>query len=127
MDIAKGAGRKVGKPQGLLHQEAYEEAGIRGKFLKNFPITARIGKSTNGSVEQIIVTYYPLLVTHQEDKWPEGDKRQRHWALLEDAVRVADRDDLRQLVKQFSDIQHWVIEDAKLKKARLKEKLKKAQ
>lgn len=125
--LPKGLIEKTESHKDCCIREAYEEAGIRGEFLKNFPITARIGKSTNGSVEQIIVTYYPLLVTHQEKKWPEGDKRQRHWALLEDAARVTDRDDLRQLVKQFSDIQYWVIEDAKLKKEQLKEQLKQEQ
>ena len=114
--LPKGLIEKTESHKDCCIREAYEEAGIRGEFLKNFPMTARIGKSINGSIEQIIVTYYPLLVTHQEKKWPERDTRQRRWVPLENAARFANRDDIRQLVDQFSDIQYWVLGAAKLKK-----------
>lgn len=120
-------------PKGLLKpkeshkqcckREAFEEAGVSGKFLRHYPITASIGKATGGSISHAPVTYYPLLVTDQADSWPEDAKRQRHWALLEDASQVTDRDDLRQLIRQFESIQQWVIEDAKRRKARLTEAL----
>src|SRR3546814_14109348 len=58
----------------------------------------------------ISVTYYPFLVTEQFDEWPEKDRRQRHWALIEDAPRVAYREDLLPLIKQFEDLRPWIIE-----------------
>ena len=104
-------------------REAFEEAGVRGKFLRDYPITASIGKANSGSITHTAVTYYPLLVTDQADSWPEDAKRQRHWALLEDAARVTDRDDLRQLIRQFETIRQWIIEDAKRRKEKLTAKL----
>lgn len=101
-------------------REAFEEAGVRGKFLRHYPITFSIGKATGAAIDQVAVTYYPLLVTDQADSWPEGARRQRHWALLEDAKQVTDRNDFCQLIDQFKSIQKWVIQDAKHKKARLK-------
>ena len=60
-------------------REAFEEAGVRGKLLKDFPMTVVIGKSKGRKVENVLVTYYPLLVTEQVDVWPEDHKRERHW------------------------------------------------
>lgn len=96
-------------------REAFEEAGVSGKILKHYPITASIGKASDSSIDRVAVTYYPLLVTDQADSWPEDNKRQRHWALLEDAELVTDRDDFRQLILQFKSIKQWIIEDAKRK------------
>ena len=108
-------------------REAFEEAGVHGKFLRNFPITASIGKASSGSISHVAVTYYPLLVTEQSDSWPEDTKRQRHWALLDDAALVTDRDDLRQLIRQFESIQQWIKEDATHRKAKLTAALTPAQ
>ena len=63
-------------------REAFEEAGVKGKVLKHFPLTVVIGKSEDERMDRVAVTYYPLLATSQADDWPEADKRQRHWALL---------------------------------------------
>jgi hypothetical protein len=60
----------------------------------------------------IPVTYYPLLVTEQFDVWPEKDRRQRHWALIEDAPRVAYREDQLPLIRQFEDLRRWITEAA---------------
>ena len=108
-------------------REAFEEAGVRGKFLRNFPITCSIGKASGGSISHAAVTYYPLLVTEQSDSWPEDAKRQRHWSLLDDAALVTDRDDLRQLIRQFESIQQWIKEDATHRKAKLTAALTPAQ
>ena len=108
-------------------REAFEEAGVHGKFLRNYPITASIGKASGGSISHTAVTYYPLLVTKQSDSWPEDAKRQRHWALLEEAALLTDHDDLRQLIRQFEAIQQWIKEDATRKKAKLTTKLTPAQ
>ena len=100
-------------------REAFEEAGVRGKLLKDFPMTVVIGKSKGRKVENVLVTYYPLLVTEQVDVWPEDHKRERHWSLLEKAYKVTERDDYLQLVRQFDAIAPWILEIAKRKKAKL--------
>ena len=125
--LPKGLIRPKESHKQCCKREAFEEAGVHGKFLRNFPITASIGKASSGSISHVAVTYYPLLVTEQSDSWPEGAKRQRHWALLDDAALVTDRDDLRQLIRQFESIQQWIKEDATHRKAKLTAALTPAQ
>ena len=100
-------------------REAFEEAGVRGKLLKDFPMTVVIGKSKGRKVENVLVTYYPLLVTEQVDVWPEDHKRERHWSLLENAHKVTERADYLLLIRQFDAIAPWILEIAKRKKAML--------
>lgn len=93
-------------------REGFEEAGVAGIVLEDFPITVIVTKQTEQGMRKVPVTYYPFLVTEQFDDWPEKAKRQRHWALLEDAPRVAYREDLLPLIKQFDDLRDWIIEAA---------------
>ena len=102
-------------------REALEEAGLKGKVLKDLPITTLIGKSSATSITQTAVTYYPMLVTQQLDEWPEKSKRERHWALLKDAHRVTDREDYRKLIAHFEAIAPCVLRLAKDKIAKLKQ------
>lgn len=93
-------------------REAFEEAGVKGVVLEDFPMTVVVTKQTEKGKRRVPVTYYPLLVTEQVDEWPEKDRRQRHWALIEDAPRVAYREDLQPLIEQFGDLRTWIIEAA---------------
>lgn len=96
-------------------REAFEEAGVKGKILKHFPLTMLISKLVDRQMDKVAVTYYPLLVTKQYDDWPEASKRQRHWSLLEDAPRVTDREDYLNVIRQFGAIKPWVLETSKHK------------
>ena len=98
-------------------REAFEEAGIKGRILTDFPMTHVVTKSDNGTVSQVAVTYYPMLVSKQFDEWPEQPKRERHWALLDDAPRVTDREDFRLVINQFAAIKPLILKTAKHKKA----------
>jgi 8-oxo-dGTP pyrophosphatase MutT (NUDIX family) len=102
-------------------REAYEEAGISGDLLKDFPITLPITKKYNHDVIKVPVTYYPLLVTKQLEDWPEKETRQRHWSLLSNANKVTDRADFLQLINQFDQLSLWILETAKNKKELLPE------
>lgn len=103
------------------HREGFEEAGVRGVVLEDFPSTVVIGKKSASGLQKVPVTYYPLLVREQFDDWPEQSKRQRHWALIEDAPKVAYRVDYLNLVQQFQALQPWIIEVAAPHKAALQE------
>ncbi len=92
------------------HREGFEEAGVRGVVLEDFPLTGLIGKSMKEGLKNVPVTYYPYLVNQQEDSWPEEEKRQRHWALIDDAAKVAYREDYLEIVKSFSVLRPWIIE-----------------
>lgn len=105
------------------HREGFEEAGVKGTVLDDFPITVVVTKQTDKGMRKVPVTYYPFLVTEQVDDWPEKNKRQRHWALIEDAPRVAYREDLLPLIKQFDDLRAWVIEAAEHHKSQRQEAL----
>ena len=99
------------------HREGFEEAGVRGIVLEDFPITVIVTKQTETGKREIPVTYYPFLVTEQADDWPEMKIRQRHWALVEDAPRVAYREDFLSLIKQFDALKPWIREAAATHKA----------
>ena len=109
------------------HREGFEEAGVRGIVLGDFPSTVVIGKKIASGLQRVPVTYYPLLVQEQVDEWPEKKKRQRHWALIEDASRVAYRVDYFNLVQQFQALKPWIIEAAAHHKAAQQEKRSPAQ
>lgn len=94
------------------HREAFEEAGIKGVVLENFPITIVVTKQQENGLGNVPVTYYPFFVLEQADEWPEKKRRQRHWALIEDASRVAYREDLLPLVKHFEELRPWIKEAA---------------
>jgi 8-oxo-dGTP pyrophosphatase MutT (NUDIX family) len=95
------------------HREGFEEAGVQGLVLDDFPVTVKIGKSTPQGIKDVPVTYYPYLVIRQSEEWPEKRKRERHWALIEDAHKVAYRDDYLVLVRQFEDLRKWITKAAR--------------
>lgn len=97
-------------------REAFEEAGIKGDLIADFPITAAIGKSSGAGLKQTAVTYYPFLVREQFDEWPEKAKRQRHWVLIRDAHHVTDREDFRSLIRLFEAISPSVLKSVAHKK-----------
>lgn len=93
-------------------REGFEEAGVKGVVLEEWPLTVVVTKQTAEGKRRVPVTYYPFLVTEQLDDWPEKDRRQRHWALLEDAQRVAYREDFLPLIRLFHELKPWIIEAA---------------
>lgn len=99
-------------------REGFEEAGVTGQVLEDFPMTVLITKQMPEGTEAIPVTYYPMLVSEQFEDWPERAKRQRHWALIEDAPRVAYREDLLPLLQQFQDLKDWIIAAAERHKSK---------
>jgi 8-oxo-dGTP pyrophosphatase MutT (NUDIX family) len=108
----KGLMREKEKHVDTCHREGFEEAGVRGIVIEDFPITMLIGKQTGAGVQHVPVTYYPFLVQKQEDKWPDRKSRERHWALIEDAPKVTYREDFLTLIKQFQALVPWIREAA---------------
>ena len=111
--LPKGRQKKNETHVETCHREGYEEAGVRGKVFEDFPFTVRIGKMTSRGLEEVPVTYYPYLVLTQEEDWPERPRRERHWALIEDAHKVAYREDYLVLVRQFEALRKWITEQAR--------------
>lgn len=116
--------RKRGESQvETCRREGFEEAGVEGVVLEDFPMTLLVTKQTPTGKIQIPVTYYPFLVTRQFDEWPERKSRQRHWALLDDAPRVAYREDFHPVLRQFESLAEWIREAAKQHKPQPQEAL----
>jgi 8-oxo-dGTP pyrophosphatase MutT (NUDIX family) len=114
--LPKGTQKPNESHADTCHREAFEEAGVRGIIIENFPVTVTITKQTSHGKDLVPVTYYPFLVTEQTDEWPEMAKRQRHWALIEDSSHVAYREDYLFLINQFDKLKPWIKEAAKVHK-----------
>lgn len=125
--LPKGRQKKAETHAETCHREGFEEAGVRGVVLEDFPVTVKIGKSTAEGVKSVPVTYYPFLVLDQADDWPERVRRDRHWALIEDATRVAYREDYLVLVRQFQALRPWITDAAKAYKQEQQARLSQAQ
>ncbi len=110
--LPKGRAKPKESHSETCHREGFEEAGVRGVVLEDFPITVLITKQAENGMQQLPVTYYPYFVREQEDDWPERDRRQRHWALIEDAAKVAHREDYLALIRQFEALRPWITEAA---------------
>lgn len=121
--LPKGNVRKGEDVLSAVKREGFEEAGVKGKLIEQFPFTIPISKSEKGQMKFVPVTYYPLLVTEQYETWPEEGKRERHWVLLDNAPNVVHRQDFLELLKQFKALQPWLIEAAGRNKDRLPKEL----
>lgn len=110
--LPKGTRKRGETHLDTCHREGFEEAGVKGVVIEDYPMTVLVTKQTPTGKRVVPVTYYPFLVTEQVDDWPEKSRRQRHWALIEDAPRVAYREDLVPLLKQFDALRAWIIEAA---------------
>ncbi len=104
----KGVAKAGETHSDTCHREGFEEAGVRGVVLADYPFTVAISKQSDEGVRQVPVTYYPYYVQVQEDEWPDKDRRQRHWALVEDAAKVVYRADFLVLIRQFDALRPWI-------------------
>ena len=93
-------------------EEAYEEAGVRGRVaaapaghyrtFKARPGKARPGKARRGGEVPVLVEMYPLEVAEQFDDWPEKGERRRHWATLAEARRLLSEPGLVALAEKIA-------------------------
>jgi ADP-ribose pyrophosphatase YjhB (NUDIX family) len=121
-DLKPGESHKKG-----CKREAFEEAGVKGVLLEDFPMTNLITKSGGEGMIDVAVTYYPMFVEKQHDKWPESGKRQRHWAILEDAPKVTDRQDFLSVISQFAALKPLILERSRQKIEKRQAKRKRVQ
>ncbi len=93
-------------------EEAYEEAGVRGRIgaapighyrtFKTRSGKVRPGKAHPGGETPVLVQMYPLEVAEQFDDWPEKGERQRHWATLAEARRLLSEPGLVALAEKIA-------------------------
>lgn len=83
----KGSPIKGLTPVETAAQEAWEEAGVRGKMDDN-PVGYYLHPRNNKPELLDRIQLFPMLVTDQQDEWPEEAQRFRHWALLPQVRRL---------------------------------------
>ena len=108
--LPKGNAKSGESPEDVCHREAFEEAGIKGVVLSNFPLTSVVGRLTEDGIERIPVTYYPMLVQEEADKWPEVNDRRRRWVSYSKLKKYVRDDDVRKIVRNFEELTPWIKE-----------------
>ncbi len=101
--IPKGWPIKGLKPCDSAAQEAFEEAGVRGKVARR-PIGRYVyAKRLKAGPKAIPceLQVYPLEINKQERRWPEAGQREIKWFRPEQAIAVADERELSDLIGAF--------------------------
>lgn len=85
-------------------QEAFEEAGVRGKVAET-PLGAyhydKLLKS--GATRHCAVDVFPLKIDKTLDKWPEKGQRDRRWFPAEEAAGLVAEPELAQIIRAFGE------------------------
>lgn len=110
--LPKGRREKGESHEDTCHREGFEEAGIRGRVLGDFPTTALMTKLTNAGLQHNPVTYYPFLVVEQTDAWPEKKQRERRWIELGKTSEIESIQDHAPLIDHFERFRKWILEAA---------------
>lgn len=89
-------------PAEAAAQEAWEEAGVRGK-VKNLCIGLYAFNKELDSGERMpcIVAVFPLKVKTLADEYPEAGQRRRRWFRPKDAAARVNEPELKQLLRHF--------------------------
>jgi len=106
--LPKGNPKPDETPEDVCHREAFEEAGIAGTVLSDFPLTSVIGRKTDDGIEHIPVTYYPMLVQDEVKKWPEYQDRRRRWVSYTKFKKIVRDEDVRKIVRNFEELIPWI-------------------
>ena len=85
-------------------QEAYEEAGIRGKIdPQTIGSFEHVKQTAVGGPLTVLVHVYPLAVERVLASWPEDTQRTRQWFGHSEAVEAIWSEGLRTVVTRFAD------------------------
>jgi 8-oxo-dGTP pyrophosphatase MutT (NUDIX family) len=84
-------------------QEAWEEAGVRGK-VDALPVGVfRYRKRMkSGPPQRCRVNVYPLKVSVEAKDWPERRQRNRRWLPALEAARMVEETELRAIIEAFA-------------------------
>ena len=82
-------------------QEAFEEAGVRGKVRAKPIGRYKYAKRLPGGVEDCKITTYLLEVTDELERFPEMADRNRSWFTVAEAIAFADDEGLRGILRDL--------------------------
>jgi 8-oxo-dGTP pyrophosphatase MutT (NUDIX family) len=101
--IPKGWPIKGLKPREVAAQEAYEEAGLRGRVAGKKPVgTFHYAKQIATDPLLCEVHVYLLWVDVQLDDWPEKAERQTQWFGVPEAAGLVDEGGLSEIILRLS-------------------------
>ena len=99
--IPKGWPMKGRKDCEAAAQEAFEEAGVKGRIHKH-PMGAYIYEKRDGDGSKPIrVMVYLLEVETEGADWPEKGQRQRQWLSAKTAASRVDEPSLAEIIKRL--------------------------
>ncbi len=102
--IPKGWPMSGRKDHRAAEQEAFEEAGLKGRIGKKSVGRYRYDKQLDdGSAVSCAVKVYPLEVREERKCWPERKQRTRRWYAAEEAATLVQEDDLQSLLRGFRE------------------------
>lgn len=102
--IPKGWPMSGRKDHRAAAQEAYEEAGLKGRIGKKSVGRYRYDKRLgDGSAVSCAVKVFPLEVSEERKRWPERKQRVRRWYAPEEAAALVQEDDLQSLLREFRE------------------------
>ena len=81
-------------------QEAYEEAGVKGR-IRTKPVGGFQYQKWGGTCS---VTVFPLAVEEVLDKWPDSKVRQRKWVSVQAAQDMVDEPDLKRMIAEIPSV-----------------------
>jgi ADP-ribose pyrophosphatase YjhB (NUDIX family) len=81
--------------------EARQEAGVKGRMLKQSPGSYRYWKRLSRAFVRVEVAVYLLAVEEEEKRWKEKIERSRAWLPLEDAALLVDEPELGTLLESL--------------------------
>ena len=98
--VPKGIIETWQTPPEAAMEEAYEEAGVRGKL-----VGGAVGEyeyeKWGGTCR---VKVFLMRVKEVFDDWPEADFRDREWVNIKEALKLVDNPDLRKLIKSSATL-----------------------
>ncbi len=93
--VPKGRVKPGSKPWQTAAEEAWEEAGVRGKPRRE-PVGSFVVRKSGRAY---LVTVFLMEVSKVARKWPERKKRRRRWLSVEQALALLDRSPLSSIVR----------------------------
>ena len=82
-------------------QEAWEEAGVRGKITGNCLALFSYTKGVDGQDLPCAVMVYPVKVKDLKDDFPEAGQRKRKWMSPKKAATRVDEPELAHMLRKF--------------------------
>ncbi|WP_208722832.1 NUDIX hydrolase [Rhizobium vallis] len=88
----------------VAKEEAWQEAGVRGRVWKKSVGAHEYGKVLdNGEIVQAQVRVHLILVSRIEERFPEKGQRKSRWCSPAEAAEAVDERDLKKLFEKVPD------------------------